>query len=75
MKDAVVVPLDGVFTSGDRAVCYVRRRGEIWEQPVFLGRRNETHVEVKSGIAPGEELLLAPPEGRARRVEPAEPSA
>ena len=75
VKDAVVVPLDGVFTSGDRAVCYVRRRGEIWEQPVFLGRRNETHVEVKSGIAPGEELLLAPPEGRARRVEPAEPSA
>ena len=51
----------------------MRRTGQIWEQPVALGLANETHVEVKSGLAAGEELLLAVPEAGFRR--PAPPTA
>jgi HlyD family secretion protein len=65
--DVVVLPIDAVFTAGDRSVCYVRRDGTIWEEPVGLGKRNETHVEIRSGVAPGEEVLLVVPSGGARR--------
>jgi HlyD family secretion protein len=75
VADAVVVPIDAVFTRADRSVCYVRRRGETFEQAVALGKRNETHVEVRSGIAAGEEVLLSVPEGRVHHVELPEPHA
>ena len=75
VADAVLVPIDAVFTHADRSVCYVRRDGETIEQVVALGKRNETHVEVRRGIAAGEELLLTVPEGRVRRLELPEPHA
>jgi HlyD family secretion protein len=68
VADAVIAPLDAIFFREDQSVCYVRRGGEIWEEPVVLGRRNDTHVEVRSGLEPGEELLLAAPEGPVRRA-------
>ena len=69
----VVAPVDAVFPCAGRSCCYVRRAGQIWEQPVALGLANETHVEVKSGLAAGDELLLAVPEAGFRR--PAPPTA
>lgn len=71
----VVVPADAVFPCAGRSCCYVRRRGEIWEQPVTLGLTNETHVEVKSGVAAGEELLLGVPRSGVRRQQMPAPSA
>lgn len=67
VDDAVVVPVDAVFGAGDASVCYVQRGGETVEQAVALGKRNETHVEIRRGIAAGEELLLAVPDGHVRR--------
>jgi HlyD family secretion protein len=72
---AVTVPSDAVFPCAGGSCCYVRRRGEIWEQPVTLGLANETHVEVKSGVAAGEELLLGVPRAVIRRLAPVSPSA
>lgn len=69
VADAVVVPVDAVFTRGEESVCYVRRGGETFEQVVALGKRNETHVQVRRGISAGEELLLAPPEAHVRRQD------
>src|SRR6185369_595373 len=69
VPDAVVVPVDAVFTRGEQSVCYVRRGGETVEQVVAVGKRNETHVEVRRGVSPGEELLLAPPETHVRRQD------
>lgn len=59
--DVVRVPSDAVFARGDRRVVYVRRRGAVTEQEVALGLANETHVEVRSGIEAGDELLLEAP--------------
>jgi RND family efflux transporter MFP subunit len=69
VRDAVVVPVDAVFTRGEESVCYVRRGGETVEQVVALGKRNETHVEVRRGISEGDELLLSAPEGHVRRQD------
>src|SRR5205823_13671566 len=65
----VVAPADAIFSCAGRSCCYVRRASEIWEQPVTLGLANETQVEVKSGVAAGDELLLAAPQGAVRRRE------
>ncbi|MEA2627468.1 MAG: HlyD family secretion protein [Candidatus Binatota bacterium] len=73
--DVVLVPLDAVFEEGGRDVCFVRRGADAWEQPVVLGLRNETHVEVRRGVSPGEELMLGRPTSGVRRSPPAEPSA
>jgi len=71
----VIVPSDAVFPCAHGSCCYVRRRGETWEQPVVLGLANETHVEVQNGVAAGEELLLGVPRAAIRRPPPASPSA
>ncbi len=74
-RAVVVAPADAMFSCAGRSCCYVRRDGEIWEQPVTLGLANETQVEVKSGVAAGDELLLAVPQGAVRRREAPVPSA
>jgi len=71
----IVAPADAVFPCAAQSCCYVRRRGELWEQPVTLGLANETHVEVKTGLAAGDELLLGVPRGSLRRPPSAAPSA
>ena len=42
---------------------------------VVLGFQNETHAEVKDGVAVGEEVLLTAPHGDVRRASPAAPNA
>jgi hypothetical protein len=69
VQDAVVAPVDAVFTHGDESVCYVRRGGETIEQVVVLGTRNETHIQIRRGIDAGEELLLSVPAGHVRRQD------
>jgi HlyD family secretion protein len=74
-RAVVVAPADALFSCAGRSCCYVRRAGEIWEQPVTIGLANETHVEVKSGVVAGDQLLLAVPQGAVRRHEAPVPSA
>jgi HlyD family secretion protein len=73
-RAVVVAPADALFSCAGRSCCYVRRAGEIWEQPVTIGLANETHVEVKSGVVAGDQLLLAVPQGAIRRHEAPVPS-
>ncbi|MGH7899056.1 MAG: efflux RND transporter periplasmic adaptor subunit [Candidatus Binatia bacterium] len=72
--NTIVVPLDAVFSCGGRICGYVRRGGEVWERPLTLGLQNETHAEVKSGVAVGEDLLLSIPRGEVRREKPPAPN-
>ena len=74
-RSVVVAPADAVFACAGGTCCYVRRGGDVWEQPVTLGLANETHVEVREGVTPGEELLLAVPPTGVRRRTAASPSA
>jgi HlyD family secretion protein len=62
-RDVIVVPIDAVFPDGDRHVVYVREGRQVIAQEIALGMANETHVEVRAGLDPGEEILLSAPTG------------
>ncbi len=75
VHDVVVAPMDAVFRRGDRDVAYVRRGTAIVERQVRLGLANETHVEIRAGLEPGDRLLLESPSSRVPYEPLPEPSA
>ena len=73
--DALVIPIDAVFGEDRRPICFVRRDGDVWEERVELGKRDDTHVEVRDGLRLGDEVLLVRPRSAVRRSARAAPSA
>lgn len=61
VDDVLLVPLEAIVSTPDGPVAH--RRTAVGTEPVALelGRRNATHVEVVSGLAEGDELVI--PEG------------
>jgi multidrug efflux pump subunit AcrA (membrane-fusion protein) len=58
IDNAVIVPLEAIFPSQDGPVVKVAGWYGTDSRKVDLGRRNTTHVEVLSGVSPGQEVLL-----------------
>lgn len=60
--NAVSVPVGAVFDDGGRKVVYLPRDGGSAEKrPVEIGATDLFHAEVKSGLSPGERVLLEAP--------------
>jgi HlyD family secretion protein len=57
IPDALYVPVQAVFHSGGKAICFVS--GE--QRAVDIGSASEKWVEILSGLAEGEVVQLAPP--------------
>lgn len=59
VRSAVLIPREAVFVSSKGT--YVHRRGrlDVDVVPVRLGRQNEKFVEVLSGVAAGDRILVA----------------
>jgi cobalt-zinc-cadmium efflux system membrane fusion protein len=56
---ALVVPVGALQRFRDWDVVFVNE-GELFQaQPVELGRRDDTHVEILSGLAPGARVVIA----------------
>jgi Cu(I)/Ag(I) efflux system membrane fusion protein len=56
----VAVPNSSILNSGKRQVVLVARgEGRFEPRPVKLGLRGEDYTEIKEGIAPGEEVVVA----------------
>jgi HlyD family secretion protein len=56
LADVTLAPLDAIFARPEGPIAF-RHSGSGWQRvPVELGRRSRTHVEVKSGLAPGDRL-------------------
>ncbi len=56
----VAVPNSSILNSGKRQVVIVARgEGRFEPRPVKLGLRGEEYTEIKEGIAPGEEVVVA----------------
>jgi len=54
----------------DTGAWVYRKRGRGFEKvPVALGRRNDFHVVLESGVAVGDEVALRAPEGEGRGGE------
>ena len=60
--DVLYVPLQAINAREGRLFCYVEAGGKIQAKRAGLGRSNETHVEVVSGISEGDVVLLYDPE-------------
>jgi HlyD family secretion protein len=65
-KDQVLaVPLTAIYSVGNDSFVFVRNGQIVKERKISLGTANETHVQVTSGLADGDQvLLLQPGQGR-----------
>jgi len=62
VKDAVILPLSGLFRDGDRWAVFVERDGRAALRPLTLGPRDRRHAVVRDGLAAGERVVLYPNE-------------
>ena len=68
-KNVVLVPLEAIGFTGNTGTVTVLGPGNKQQKvPVVLGERNDTEVEVVSGLAPGDKVVPAPINGSGRRT-------
>jgi len=60
LRDVLYVPIQSVVTVEDKKVCYVAGSPAV-KREVETGLFNDNFVEIKSGLAEGEKVLLNPP--------------
>lgn len=65
-ENVLVLPTRVVGAAGQEAIVQVWRGGRVEPRRVRLGARDDLHVEVLEGLAPGERVLV-PPDPRRRR--------
>jgi HlyD family secretion protein len=58
--DAVKVPTSALFRDGDRWAVYVDSDGRARKRPVTLSRRTGLEAAVKTGLQPGERVVVFP---------------
>jgi len=63
IADALYVPVQAVFRHQSANVCFVAAPASNEVRPVEIGRFNDKWVQILSGLAEGEEVLLSPPAG------------
>jgi len=63
LSDATYVPVQAVFLDGGEPVCFVAAGGVVEKRPVQAGENNGKQVVIEAGLEPGEQVLLALPEG------------
>jgi multidrug efflux pump subunit AcrA (membrane-fusion protein) len=54
------VPLSAVVADGPKRLCFVRTNQGVYEREVVLGKDNGRDVEIKTGLAEGERVLVVP---------------
>lgn len=57
-RNVTMIPRAAVFLSGSGAVAYRRSAFSVSPVPLKLGRENDAFVEVLSGLAPGDRVLV-----------------
>ena len=61
LSDVIAVPIQAVVPEGDGHICYVLADGLREKKVVETGEANDQFIEIKSGLAPGQKVLLNPP--------------
>jgi membrane fusion protein (multidrug efflux system) len=57
-ENAVSVPVDAVLTAGDGAFLFVLEDGKAVRRKVETGFEQDGRVWIRSGLAPGEKLIV-----------------
>jgi HlyD family secretion protein len=58
LKDVLTVPVQAIVQIGDESWCYVSAGSNVERRPVEVGQTNDKFVEIKSGLAAGEQIVL-----------------
>jgi HlyD family secretion protein len=61
-RNALLIPREAVFVSDKGPVAYRRSTFSVQTVPLKLGRENAKFVEVRSGLAPGDRVMIAKPD-------------
>jgi multidrug efflux pump subunit AcrA (membrane-fusion protein) len=62
VRDVVTIPVEAVFDDKGRSVVYVKKGLRAETREVRTGRRNDTHIAILDGLAPGEEVYCERPD-------------
>ena len=60
LDDVVAIPVQAVVQIGNATWCYVEHNGRHERRDIELGMSNSKYVEVKTGLSPGQHLVLNP---------------
>ena len=60
LKDVLSVPVQSVVEKSGKFYCWVNTPAGPEKRPVMLGMSNNTRIEIKDGLAEGDEVLLNP---------------
>ncbi|HSN21477.1 MAG TPA: HlyD family efflux transporter periplasmic adaptor subunit [Usitatibacter sp.] len=73
--DAVKVPVGALFRDGDGWAVYAIQDGRAVKRAVRVPRRNTQEAQVEAGLAPGDRVVVYPPDGlrEGARVAPVRP--
>ncbi len=69
LKDVLFVPIQSVVSEegGENKICYVMTDNGSERRPVEIGLFNDDFVEIKNGLADGEQVLFNPPRWEATK--------
>jgi membrane fusion protein (multidrug efflux system) len=56
--DAILVPREAVIQQGTQPVVFVNNNGKAAQRPIQIGMSDNTSIEVVSGLAPGEQVVV-----------------
>ena len=62
LEDVVYIPIQAVTYFDEKRVVYVSNRGRPERREIDVGTFSDSFIEVTSGLAEGEEVLLLPPQ-------------
>lgn len=62
IKDKLLIPLQAIFTKKGQKIVYLKKNGNITEQPVNLTAQNDAFASVDEILKEGDVLLLYQPE-------------
>ncbi len=75
IPDTLYVPIQSVMLSRGETIAFVAAAGRAEERKVKVGKQSDKWVQILSGLADGEEVLLAPPPGFTPQKASEEPGA
>jgi multidrug efflux pump subunit AcrA (membrane-fusion protein) len=61
LSDVIKIPRNCLFPQNGDSFVYLQKDGKTWIKKVTPGLENDQEVVIKSGLEPGDRILLAPP--------------
>jgi RND family efflux transporter MFP subunit len=60
IKNAISVPVQAVVEQNGKFHCWVKKGHQTERRPVLIGMTNNTTIEIKDGLAEGDEVVINP---------------